>query len=379
MPVKLKGFLISVVLLLSLLSAPWITLCGGARATQELESKVIPMADVIEPVALVVAKNKIIIPERTHIAIYSLENYQLEKKFGNRGEGPGEFSHPPHLAAFPDYILANTIGKLIHYSYDGHLLKETKIIIPYNYGTWPMLPVGENYVAFPLEVEKINTGKVQISHIGRLYNQQFKPVKQLCDPIHPPVPPPPPPPKAGTKPRPTPKQDFNVIPDYVDYAVKGDKIFLADNRKGFHISVFDHQGNLLHEIHKEYKPLKVSKEYKEAYMERQQTLPDWDAWQRQLNYKFRENFPAFSSFKVADNKIYVTTYEKKDEKYEVVVMALDGKILKRSFSFPLPPYQAPSYSFTLFSSEYEIYQDKIYYLAYNYDTDTYELHINPVN
>jgi len=74
----------------------------------------------------------------------------------------------------------------------------------------------------------------------------------------------------------------------------------------------------------------------------------------------------------------VTTYEKKDEKYEVVVMDLEGKILKRSFSFPLPPYQDASYSFTLFSNEYEIYQDKIYYLAYNYDTDIYELHITPI-
>jgi hypothetical protein len=336
------------------------------------------MPDVIEPVTLVVSKGKLIIPERTDIAIYSLTDFQLEKKFGRIGEGPGEFSYPPHITAFPDRLLANTMGKLISYSYDGKLIKETKIIIPYNYGTWPMLPVGENYVGFPMEIEKTKQGTVRLRHIGRLFNHEFKPVKQLCEAIRPLVPPPPPPPQKGTRPKPAPKQDFDVIPEYVDYAIVDDKIFLADNRRGFHISVLDDAGNLLYEIERDYKELKVPEEYKEAYMKRQQEHPDWESLQRQFNFKFKENFPAFFSFKLADDRIYVTTYDKRDEKYEVVVMDLDGKVLKRSYSFPLPPYKDPSYRFTLFSNEFAIYQDNIYNLAYNYDTDIYELHITPI-
>lgn len=369
---KAKMSILSLMLTLLIAGYSW------TFSSQELHSIIIPMPDVIEPVALVVSKDKIIIPERTHIAIYSFGDFHLEKKFGSRGEGPGEFTYPPKITAFPDHLLANTMGKLIHYSYDGNFIKETKIFIPYNYGTWPMLPVGENYVGFPLEVEKTNQGTVQLRHICRLFDHKFKSVKQLCEAIRPLAPPPPPPPKAGTKPRPTPKQNFNVIPEYVDYTIMDDKIFLADNREGFHISVFDKKGNLLYEIDKEYKTLKVPKEYKEAYMKRQQEHPDWESLQRQFNYKFKDNFPAFFSFKVADNKIYTTTYEKKDGKYEVVVMDLEGKILKRSFSFPLSPYQEPSYSITLFSNEYEIYEDNIYNLAYNYKTDIYELHITPI-
>ena len=374
----MKRSLVSSLILLSLFSALFIARYGWTFVAQELESKIFPLPDVLEPVSLVIANDKIIIPEQTHIAIYSLDDIHLVKKFGTRGEGPGEFNYPPKITAFPDHLLANTMGKLIHYSYDGDFIKETKIIIPYNYGTWPLLPIGEYYVAFPMEVEKINPGAMRLLHIGRLYDQGFKPVKQLCEAIRPLAPPPPPPPQEGTKPRPTSKQDFNAIPEYVDYAIVDDKIFLADNRKGFHISVFDKRGNLLYEIDKDYKLQKVPKEYKKAYVKRQQALPDWESLQRQFNYKFKENFPAFFSFKVADKKIYVTTYEKKDEKCELVVMDLDGKILKSSFSFPLPPYQDPSYSFTLFSNQYEIYQDKIYYLDYNYNTDIYELHITPI-
>ena len=374
----MKRSMVYSLILLSLFFALFTARYGWTFVAQELESKIFPMPDVLEPVSLVVANGKIIIPEETHIAIYSLADFHLEKKFGRRGEGPGEFSYPPKITAFPDHLVANTMGKLIHYSYEGKLIRETKIIIPYNYGIWPMLPVGENFVGFPMEVKKINPGKMQLLHIGRLYDQEFKSTKQLCEAIHPMVPPPPPPPQAGTKPKPTPKQDFEVIPEYVDYAIVDDKIFLADNRKGFHISVLDKKGDLLYEIDKEYKSRKVPEEYKEAYMKRQQEHPDWESLQKQFNYKFKENFPAFFSFKVADKKIYVTTYEKKDEKCELVVMDLDGKILKSSFSFPLPPYQDPSYSFTLFSNQYEIYQDKIYYLDYNYNTDIYELHITPI-
>ncbi len=364
--------------ILSLFSAPVVYRYSWTFFSQEPEAHVIPMPDLLEPVDLVIANDKIIIAETTHIAIYSLKDFFLEKKFGRRGDGPGEFNYPPHVTAYPDRLLANTMGKLIHYSYDGGLIEETKIIIPYNYGTWPMLPVGENYVGFPIEIEKINPGEVRLSHIGRLYDHKFKPVKQLCEAIHPLVPPPPPPPQEGTQPKPTPKQDFDVIPEYVDYAIVEDKIFLADNRRGFHISVLDHRGDLLYEIDKTYKPLKVPKEYKEEYMKRQQAHPDWESLQRRFNYKFRKNFPAFCSFKVVDNKIYVTTYENKNENYQVVVMDLKGNILKRSFSFPLAPYQHPSYSYTLFSNEYEICQDKIYSLAYNDETDTYELHIDPI-
>jgi hypothetical protein len=347
-------------------------------SSQELPSKIIPMPDVIQPGAIVVSKGKIIIPERTHIALFSIQDFHLEKKFGRRGEGPGEFSTPPKITVFPDHLLANTMGKLIFFSYDGDLIKEIKITIPYNYGTWPMLPVGQNYVGFPIEVKKTKQGTIQFNHVGRLYDQKFKPIKQICEAILPLAPPPPPPPKAGTKPRRIPKQDFNVIPEYVDYVIVNDKIFLADNRKGFHISVLDKQGDLLYKIEKDYKPLRVPREYKDANMKRLRELPDWESLQNQFNYKFKEYFPAFSSFKVADNKIYVTTYQKKNEKFEIVVMDFDGNILKNSFSFPLPPYQDPSYNISLFSNEYEIYQDTIYHLAYNYETDIYELNITPI-
>lgn len=351
---------------------------GETYTEQETETQVIPMPDVIEPVTIVVYNGKIIIPEATHISIFSLEDFSLVKKFGNRGDGPGEFRYPPHIKAFPDYLLANTSGKLIYYSHDGDFIRETKLPFSYNYETWPLLPVGDNYVGFPMEIEKINPGELKLRHVGRLYDPDFKPIKMICPGIPPLVPPPPPPPQEGSRPRPTPKQDFETIPEYVDYTIVGDKIFVADNRKGISVAVYDWRGNLLKEIENEQKTLRVPKEYIEACMKRLQEQPGWESLNRQFNFRFREYFPAFFSFKVADDKIYLTTYAKEEEKYEVVVMDLEGRLLRRSFSFPLPPYQEITYRFTLFSNAYEIYEDKVYYLAYNYENDIYELHIVPI-
>ena len=351
---------------------------GAIFASQGTEMQVIPMPEVIEPFTLVVYGGRIVIPESTHISIFSLKDFRLIKKFGSRGEGPGEFRYPPHITAFPDFLLANASGKLIYYSHEGDFIRETKLPFFYNSEAWPMLPVGSNYIGLPMEMEKINPGTLRLRHVGRLYDSGFKPLKLLSEGIPPLVPPPPPPPRAGTPARMTPKQDFEAIPDYVDYAVVGDRIFLADNRKGLYIAVYDRLGNLLREIKHDEKAIRVSDDYKEAAMKRLRAQPNWESMNRQFNFRFREDFPAFFSFKVANNKIYMTTYAKEGEKYEIVVMDLEGRILGRSFSFPLPPYQDVTYRFTLFSNAYEIYEDRIYYLAYNYDTDIYELHIVPI-
>jgi hypothetical protein len=372
-----KYFLIMISILSLTVILP-LTRTGEAFASEERETQVIPMPDVIEPVTLVVYNGKIIIPEAMHISIFSLKDFRLQKKFGNRGDGPGEFRYPPHITAFPDYLLANSSGKLIYYSHDGDFIRETKLPFSYNYEAWPLLPVGDNYVGFPMEIERINPGELKLRHVGRLYDPDFKPVKMICTGIPPLVPPPPPPAQEGSQPRPTPKQDFETIPEYVDYAIAGEKIFVADNRKGMSIAVYDWKGNLLKEIENEQKAFRVPQEYREACMERLREQPNWESLDRQFNFKFKEYFPAFFSFKVRDNKIYLTTYAKEEEKYEVAIMDLEGRILKRSFSFPLPPYQDVTYRFTLFSNAYEIFDDKVYYLAYNYDADIYELHIVPI-
>jgi hypothetical protein len=44
-----------------------------------------------------VDKNQLYITDGASVFIYSLKDYQLQKKFGKRGEAPGEFLVDPNI------------------------------------------------------------------------------------------------------------------------------------------------------------------------------------------------------------------------------------------------------------------------------------------
>jgi hypothetical protein len=80
--------------------------------------------------------------------------------------------------------------------------------------------------------------------------------------------------------------------------------------------------------------------------------------------KFRDSFPAFMGFKVADGKIYVATYAEKNSLHDLVVMDLKGNVLKRSFSFPLgPAYDSLYNNFNVVRDRYAISGGKVFYLV----------------
>jgi hypothetical protein len=76
--------------------------------------------------------------------------------------------------------------------------------------------------------------------------------------------------------------------------------------------------------------------------------------------------------------LYAVTYEKKEGKFEVVVMDLQGNVLKRSFVFPKAPGDREVYGFSLFSTAYDIAGDKIYHLVENEETERWELHVEAI-
>jgi hypothetical protein len=231
------------------------------------------------------------------------------------------------------------------------------------------VPAGDNLVTFASDTLDINAGNERA--FGRLYDSQLHQVKEFYGEVPfiivPPPPPPPPPPPGSKRDAKEEqasivKRDYQAIPECIDFAVAEDKIFVADTRKGFHIAVFDSQGAPLYEINQNYVALPVPPEYNSALKKK---LDETQSWLNKVaNIKFRDSFPAFNSFKIADGKIYVSTYAEKDGLYELVVMNLKGEVLRRSFSFPLgPSYDSMYGNFNVAKDRYAISGDKIYYLA----------------
>ena len=83
--------------------------------------KVIPLGEVNRPISIHVDAACIYIVEFPFIYIYSSEDFKLVKKFGKRGEGPGEMMgfNRVHLHVQPDKIMLSNSHKIIFFKAGG--------------------------------------------------------------------------------------------------------------------------------------------------------------------------------------------------------------------------------------------------------------------
>jgi beta-lactamase regulating signal transducer with metallopeptidase domain len=343
----------------------------------------------VEPQVLAVDKDRIYLCEyeifsqmpESYIAVYSRSDFSLLAKIGKEGKGPGEFLFGPNrFCIVKDQIWAMDIRKTIVFSGDGIFQKEIPIPRAIFLSLYPLVPAGDNLVTFASDTLDINAGNERA--FGRLYDAELHQIREFYGevPFLVPPPPPPPPPPLGSKRAAEEgqasfvKKDYQAIPECIDFAVAQGKIFVADTRKGFHIAVFDSLGAPLYEINQNYAALPVPPEYSAALKKK---LNETEGWLNKVaDIKFRDSFPAFYSFKIADGKIYVSTYAEKDGLHELVVMNLKGDVLKRSFTFPLgPSYDSMYDNFNVAKDRYAISGDKLYYLAKSTKDGAYELRI----
>lgn len=349
---------------------------GWTLAAEENKPKVFSLPAGITPLSMAVEEGRIYIAEEAgpaekvnrSIAIYSLKDFSPLKKFGRRGEGTGEFLYGPReFDVLNGSIWAKDDRKINVFSRDGVFQKEIPFPPQIMFMEYQLLPVGQNYVTFPIDRADLDRGILRF--FGRVYDPEFRLIKQFYDEtpfLGPPPPPPPPGKKDGIKIEKVvrPEEDYLVLPDCIDFGVAENRIFVGDTRKGLHFSVFDNLGNELYAIDKDYEKLKVPKAFNERAKKRIEARAKF--FKDEVGFKPREYYPAFMGFKIADGKIYVATYAEKNDFQELIVMNLKGDILKRAFVFPFHPSSETLYnSFFRLRKRFDIRDDKIYYLAEN--------------
>ena len=88
------------------------------------------LEEVMKPQYIDVSDDRLYVVEGAAVLVYSLADLKLIDKFGRAGEGPGELKPAPFpansIAAFPDKLLLDGIGKIIFFSKDGKLIKEKR-------------------------------------------------------------------------------------------------------------------------------------------------------------------------------------------------------------------------------------------------------------
>jgi hypothetical protein len=334
--------------------------------------KIGDLEEVGKPGAIYIDNGQLYVVDSAIVHIYSIKDFKHVKSFGKKGEGPREFKNQPLLTIYKDSILANSMGKVTYFTRDGEFKVTKKIPFNYNYFALPLVSLDDYYIG--MLVKGRGSMKNQFFKERKaimVFDQSFGEVKEIYKGI---VQLPPPPIGAGRR---QVKINVDAVNDCFDYQVYDNKLFIGDTVKGFYFTVFDHKGKHLYDIKKDEPEIEVTKPYQDGYMKRKMAAKSWEQEKKRFEFVFRKNYPAYFAFQINDGKIYVSTYKEKGGKFEVVVLDMKGKEIKRSFAHPVAPYNRIS-EIGHFKNEYAVYKDKLYYIVDNEDNEMWELHAEKI-
>ena len=339
----------------TLLFAILVVLASGLSAG----GKIVAFPELQKPKTITVKDRQIFITENVKVLVYSADNFKLLYTFGKRGEGPGEFKIMDNaeigigvqISVQPDYILANSIGRISYFTREGKYIKEKMTQMgrgPYGHN---LIPLGELFVGYGFMME----GKTWHVCVN-LYDQNIKPVKELYR--HP------------FFVQPGKKTDPENWRPTLFYVSKG-RIIL--DREDGTIDILNPQGENIRSFNHSYPRIRETRSRVDEYLNFLKTDP-----------RFRENFeflrntlefpdylPLIQFFTVDDNQIYVITNQKRAEENQMFIFDYHGRLLKRIWiklaeKTPIEPYP------------YAILDGILYQLRENLETEDWEVVVKPI-
>ncbi len=327
-------------------------------STVAFTAKIATFPRLMNPEAIIVDNQQIFIVEGIHLFIYSAKDFKLQVKIGKEGEGPREFKK--HNRAFltnlqvyiqPDRIFISSLGKISFFTREGTFIKEIISTSP----TGRCAPLGEKYAGLGFA----RTEKAEFV-IFKIYEDPAKQGKEIRRFKIPEVP--------GKKIDPV-KMVLanNAFVIYKD----GDRLFMPDQEDGT-IHVFDENARECHTITYQYPKVKIADSIEkklDRLFSRDHRFKDLYLRDKaRNNIRFASYFPPIKALRISDQKVYVITFNQKDEKYESFIFGIKGKLLKKIF---LPLAEKNLLEFYPFT----VYKGKFYQLIENEDKEEWELHI----
>jgi hypothetical protein len=327
--------------------------------------EIVPLPEIFNPEMLEVDGDELFVTQETTVLIYSLEDYKLKKKFGRKGQGPGDFqsfkwylarAKDIDLTILPDTIFVGSMLKASYFSREGNFIKEKRlreVMMTVN-----IAPLGKGFAARGIKSERdeMKKGKPGLYYTFNILDKEGYKIKELCRYHFP----------------------YGVAKKIPEYHVTGNRIFIS-GKDGLVIDVYDEQGNLEKTIKKDYKKVEFAREdkqkiikwYQEDPYYRKYFVPNKRRWNLlQDDIEKAKYFPEFHIFLISDGKLFLQTYRIKDGKTEFLVFDLEGKFLKTLY-LPLV-YK----DFTI-PHLYTIGKGKLYRLVEKAD-ENYMLHITGI-
>jgi len=315
--------------------------------------KLATLPGVFRPFMMAMDDQQFYVTEGATISIFSRKDFTLKKKFGKEGEGPQEFKLVQGMPGLiinsqTDSLVINSAGKVSFYTKDGTFIKEMKV------ATGSMVsifqPFGEKFVGLSSSMGENMSMKLTLN----LYDSQLTKIKEIYQlPMM----------KRGRMEFPTISPIFSPV---------NNKIIIG-GQKEFVLDILNAKGDKVSSIIRDYKLLKVGEDYRKGIHEYFKTNPATKQTYEFIKnmITFGEDFPAIQGIYVDNQKIYIQTYMKKEEKYEFFIYEVDGKFLQRLF---LPV----KYMNGLMPNPTTIKDNTLYQLIENEEEENWELHEHPI-
>ncbi len=319
--------------------------------------KIAVFSEPITPNQILLDMEQIYVVDFPHIYIYSVKDYTLKMKLGERGEGPRQFIYNRGslvnktdsftINVQVNHIIASSQRKVVFYTKDGKYQKE---IMTEHRHDYQFSPLGEKFMA--LTQRRGEDGIFYV--LLNIHNAELKQEKEIFKFIR------------FSQP---PTGDLNVINDRgIIYAIYQNKIFVtAVGRKGSILDVLNSNGKKLYSLTYQYEDLKVTEDHKQQYLKYYKSGPlkaIWDRFKKQI--KFPTYFPGVRNFNIADGKIYILTFKRRKGESEFIVFNLKGVFLEKVW---LPLVENDIYYYP-----YTVSNGKLYQLIDNSDEEQWELH-----
>ena len=326
-----------------------------------------PLPKVMRPDNMAVDGNELYVVEGAVVTVYSLKDSSTIRKFGKKGEGPGELKVvsmlPNNLKILDQKLFVDGMDKVIFFSKNFKFLKEIKK----KYMTFKTVPVGNNFVAMRIVPYKKN-----IYHfVVLLLDREMNILKELHKQEY----------------RET-DTDIDMVLDSIHFSVYKDQIFIETSNKGFVIEIFDSNGSSQGVIRKKVRTQKITEADKKAILEnfKEDNLVrmmveregGWKNFKNKMNFVFPDIFPPIQDIMVVQDKIYVSTYWQKNHTRKFIIMDLQGNILN-SVYLPIP-HESSFLTKTMGRDNrfFGITDNKYYYLTENTENEEWELQVTEI-
>ena len=338
----MKKIVLVILVLLSLLFISTGFVYGEVVATFDNLSR---------PMFVTADDTQLYISEDTSVYIYSLEDYKLIKKFGKAGEGPSEFVRFCIAMPVDDKILVNTTGKIVYFTKKGAFVSEAKTKAGFNF---IFIPIKTNFVGLGFSEDKKEKAFYRTINI---YDKELNKTKTLF------------------------KKKMNIQRDKINpfdsnnrlpFQVWKDNIIVLDDNDS--INICDSNGKILNTIKPAYTKYPVTEEVIDGMKDFYKTDPRTKQFYERIKNRlsFPKHLPNLRNFYAVDDKIYIITYKKDNNKCEFIIYDKKGTLLKKDMFFC--KLTSPKDTYPL-----SIKNNKLYQLVENEDTEEWELHINKFN